>query len=151
MKCFKEVWSMYPANPSFSLNARETWLSERCVLTTKGDWYVKRSANDSWAHVPSKKAAFVMMTENWVGGPHMLTNKDIADFMDGRPPVVVGTYRVPTTQAPLIEMSQNLYLNSWQDTILKPNVAALADPVIREGLTLFVRMIRVRSRTNRII
>jgi hypothetical protein len=49
---------------------------------------------------------------------------------------------VPTSSASIIEFERKRYINTWVDTIMKPDAAATNDPILRQPLTLLMRMLR---------
>lgn len=118
------------------------YLSERCAKTHDGVYWV-RTDNGIWHECKSAGGARGAIEQNWLGGPHNVTGGDIELFFKGgKAPSVNGAMKVPTSAAPAIEFQGKRFINTWIDTIMQPDSGGLHDPLIAEGVTLLLRMIR---------
>ena len=139
MKHYKELFSAYP--PNYGVKPEHAWLAERAVIDHDGNWLV-RSKGGVWQMMKAK-AARLSLTQHWGGqAPFHISEEDVEKYMDHKPPVVCGMMLVPSSDAPLTEMNDRLFVNTWRNTIVQPDATALADPALRAPLTLLMRMIR---------
>ena len=131
MKPYSEKHDFYPDGYATlkgrPLTLTQIFLSERCLTTNEGHWWVKKK-DGAWEHIISTKAATLAVVQNWVGSKgHDITPEDVAKFMKSNAPVVRGALPVPDSSAPGIEFQGSLFINTWRDSFLPPCPEALTD------------------------
>jgi hypothetical protein len=146
VKLFNESSSAYPQRHLPNVNAEEQWLSDKCVILPDGHWLIRQN-NGIWMEIKNDHAAFLSMVQNWAGawpqdGISVIKDDDIKKYMKDEPPVVSGTIKVPTSAAAVIEYRGNTFVNSWVNSIMLPDAAAINDLNLRQPITLLMRMIR---------
>jgi hypothetical protein len=130
----------YLTRRALPMSKASLYLSERCCITTGGNWYVKLNTG-TWSRVNDDKVAALSLKQNWMGGPVKITQEDISKFMRD-PPAVRGVMVVPTSQATCVGFNGELYINTYRNTFLAAYPEALSDPELRPGLELLLRVIR---------
>lgn len=140
-KLYNDLPNAYTATHVGRLAPKDLYLGEKCCMDPKGNYCV-RQQNGVWMRC-NHKAAELLLTQHWLGGPHLLTADDIKRWLDKEVPVVQGYMNVPTSQAPAIEYEGRVFINSWDpNSVIKPDHTVLDDSEMRFHIELLLRMMR---------
>ena len=137
------------------LSPSDRWLGGHVVHVINGD-YLVRQLDGSWLRVKKDKTAACMVQHLYLGeqfldGQRVMIMPDIViDFLMGGKkqgteamvPIVSGELMVPSCDALAVRFEGKRYVNTWSDTLMRGDPAALNDPATKRDVETLLRMVR---------